>query len=103
MGLDKPFYAQHLSFLSAASTGDFWRSFVFNVLALSLILQKLPATIELALFAIIIAVARGIPLGLVVGLKPDSFIGCAIMALSIGGFSLPTFWVGLVLIMFFSA
>ena len=102
MVLDKPFYAQYLSFLGAASTGDFGRSFVFNVPALSLILQKLPATIELALFAMIIAVALGIPLGLVAGLKPDSFFGRAIMALSIVGFSLPTFWVGLVLIMFFS-
>jgi len=86
MGLDKPFYMQYLSFLGAASTGDFGRSFVFNTPALSLILQKLPATIELALFAMMI----------------DSFMGRAIMALSIVGFSLPTFWVGLVLIMFFS-
>jgi len=70
--------------------------------ALSLILQKLPATIELALFAMMIAVVVGIPLGLIAGLKPDSFVGRAIMALSIIGFSLPTFWVGLVLIMFFS-
>ena len=102
MGLDKPFYAQYLSFLGAASTGDFGRSFVFNIPALSLILQKLPATIELALFAMIIAVVLGIPLGLLAGLKPDSFVGRAIMALSIVGFSLPTFWVGLVLIMIFS-
>ncbi len=102
MGLDKPFYVQYLSFLGAASTGDFGRSFVFNIPALSLILQKLPATIELALFAMIIAVVLGIPLGLLAGLKPNSFIGRAIMALSIVGFSLPTFWVGLVLIMFFS-
>ena len=102
MGLDKPFYAQYLSFLGAASTGDFGRSFVFNIPALSLILQKLPATIELAVFAMIIAVVLGIPLGLLAGLKPDSFVGRAIMALSIVGFSLPTFWVGLVLIMIFS-
>ena len=102
MGLDKPFYAQYLAFLGTASTGDFGRSFVFNVPALSLILQKLPATIELALFAMMIAVVVGIPLGLIAGLKPDSFVGRAIMALSIIGFSLPTFWVGLVLIMFFS-
>ncbi len=102
MGLDKPFYAQYFAFLGAASTGDFGRSFVFNIPALSLILQKLPATIELALFAMIIAVVLGIPLGLLAGLKPDSFVGRTIMALSIVGFSLPTFWVGLVLIMFFS-
>ena len=102
MGLDKPFYAQYLSFLGAASTGNFGRSFVFNIPSLDLILQKLPATIELATFAMIIAVTLGIPLGLIAGLKPDSFSGRSIMALSIVGFSLPTFWVGLVLIMFFS-
>ena len=102
MGLDKPFYAQYLSFLSAASTGDFGRSFVFNIPSLDLILQKLPATIELALIAMLMAASAGIPLGLVAGMKPDSLIGRAIMALSIVGFSLPTFWVGLVLIMFFS-
>ncbi len=102
MGLDKPLYTQYLSFLGAASTGDFGRSFVFNVPALSLILQKLPATIELALMAMVMAIVIGIPLGLIAGLRPHSFIGRAIMALSIVGFSLPTFWVGLVLIMFFS-
>jgi peptide/nickel transport system permease protein len=102
MGLDKPFYTQYLNFLGTASTGDFGRSFVFNVPALSLILQKLPATIELALVAMMIAIVIGIPLGLIAGLRPNGFVGRAIMALSIVGFSLPTFWVGLVLIMFFS-
>jgi peptide/nickel transport system permease protein len=102
MGLDKPLYVQYLNFLGAAATGDFGRSFVFNIPALQLILQKLPATIELALLAMIMAIAFGIPLGLIAGLRPNSFVGRAIMALSIVGFSLPTFWVGLVLIMFFS-
>ena len=46
MGLDKPFYAQYFAFLGAASTGDFGRSFVFNIPALSLILQKLPTTFK---------------------------------------------------------
>jgi peptide/nickel transport system permease protein len=70
--------------------------------ALSLIIDKLPATIELAFVAMVIAILLGIPLGLLAGLKPDSFVGRAIMAGSILGFSLPTFWVGLVLIMVFS-
>ena len=102
MGLDKPFHVQYLNFLGNAFTGDFGRSFVFNIPALQLILQKLPATLELAVFAMILAIVIGIPLGLIAGLRPDGFIGRAIMALSIVGFSLPTFWVGLVLIMFFS-
>ncbi len=102
LGLDKPLAQQYWVFLKGAAGGDLGRSFVFNVPALGLILSKLPATIELALAAMLIAIALGIPLGLVAGLKPDSLLGRTIMAGSILGFSLPTFWVGLVLIMVFS-
>jgi peptide/nickel transport system permease protein len=102
LGLDRPLYEQYWTFLKGAASGDLGRSFVFGVPALELILSKMPATIELALFAMLIAVAIGIPLGLVAGLRPDSLVGRSIMAFSIVGFSLPTFWVGLVLIMFFA-
>jgi peptide/nickel transport system permease protein len=102
LGLDRPFWSQYLTFLGNAVSGDFGKSFVFNVPAINLILQKLPATIELAVAAMVIAIALGIPLGLIAGLWPNSFIGRSIMAGSIVGFSLPTFWVGLILIMFFS-
>jgi peptide/nickel transport system permease protein len=102
MGLDKPIHVQYFTFLKGAVTGDLGKSFVFGQPALQLILTKLPATIELALLAMIMAIVIGIPLGLLAGLRPDGFIGRAIMAGSIVGFSLPTFWVGLVLIMFFS-
>jgi peptide/nickel transport system permease protein len=102
LGLDKPLYVQFLAFLQGAITGDLGRSFVFGIPALELILTKLPATIELAVVAMVFAIALGIPLGLIAGLKPDSVIGKSIMAGSILGFSLPTFWVGLVFIMLFS-
>lgn len=102
LGLDQPLYVQYASFLKGAVTGDLGKSFVFGVPALELILSKMPATIELALAAMVMAVALGIPLGLIAGLKPDSLIGRGIMAFSIVGFSLPTFWVGLVLIMMFA-
>jgi peptide/nickel transport system permease protein len=102
LGLDKPILEQYGIFLKAAAAGDLGRSFVYNVPAIDLILAKLPATLELAFAAMLIAVPLAIPLGLIAGLKPDSFLGRAIMAGSILGFSLPTFWVGLVLIMFFS-
>lgn len=102
LGLDQPLFAQYGRFLTGALSGDLGRSFVFNIPALQLILDRLPATIELAFCAMLIAVALGIPLGLLAGLKPDSWIGRSIMAGSIIGFSLPVFWVGLVLIMFFS-
>lgn len=102
LGLDKPLYEQYLVFLKGAVTGDLGKSFVFGTPALTLILSKLPATLELAFCALFIAVCLGIPLGLYAGLKPDGVVGRSIMAGSIVGFSLPTFWVGLVLIMFFS-
>jgi peptide/nickel transport system permease protein len=102
MGLDKPVVEQFFTFLANAARGDLGRSFVFNVPAIQLVLDRLPATLELAYSAMFIAIVAGIPLGLVAGLKPHSFVGRAIMAGSILGFSLPTFWVGLVLIMVFS-
>ena len=102
LGLDKPILEQYAIFLRQAAAGDLGRSFVFNVPAIQLIFEKLPATIELALAAMVLAIAIGIPAGLVAGLYPHSVAGRAIMALSIVGFSLPTFWVGLLLIMLFS-
>ncbi|HWH39070.1 MAG TPA: ABC transporter permease [Usitatibacter sp.] len=102
LGLDQPLATQYGTFLKRAASGDLGRSFVYNVPAIRLILERLPATLELALAATFLAVLMGIPLGLYAGLKPDSPFARGIMAGSILGFSLPTFWVGLVLIMVFS-
>jgi peptide/nickel transport system permease protein len=102
LGLDRPLWEQYLLFLKHAALGDLGKSFVYNVPALPLILERMPATLELATAAMLIGVVLGIPLGLWAGLKPDAFSGKAIMAGSILGFSLPTFWVGLMLIMVFS-
>ena len=102
LGLDRPLWAQYLSFLGGVAHGDLGRSFVHSTSALGLILERMPATLELAAVAMLIAVALGIPLGLWAGLRPNSFAGRTIMTGSILGFSLPTFWVGLMLIMVFS-
>jgi len=102
LGLDKSLPEQYLSFLSGAFHGDLGRSFVHATSALRLILERMPATLELAAAAMLIAIVLGIPLGLWAGLRPTSVAGRAIMAGSILGFSLPTFWVGLMLIMVFS-
>jgi peptide/nickel transport system permease protein len=102
LGLDKPLWEQYLVFLKQALLGDLGKSFVFNVPALQLILERMPATLELAVSAMLIAIVLGIPLGLWAGLKPESVAGKTIMTGSILGFSLPTFWVGLMLIMVFS-
>ena len=102
LGLDRPLHEQYFTFLRGALSGDLGRSFVYGVPALELILFKLPATVELALVAMVLAVGIGIPLGLLAGLKPEGWVSRSIMTGSILGFSLPTFWVGLVLIMLFS-
>ena len=102
LGLDKSLPVQYLSFLSGALHGDLGRSFVHATSALGLILERMPATLELAFAAMLIAIVFGIPLGLWAGLRPNGVAGRTIMAGSILGFSLPTFWVGLMLIMVFS-
>ena len=102
LGLDQPLWAQYGRFLHGALSGDLGRSYAYSTPAIRLILERMPATMELAVVALLIAIAIGIPLGLWAGLKPDSIAGRAIMTGSILGFSLPTFWVGLMLIMLFS-
>ena len=102
LGLDKPLWVQYLSFLSGALHGDFGKSFVFSEPALQVILQRMPATLELAICALLLAIVIGVPLGLYAGLKPNSILAKAAMAGSILGFSLPTFWVGLLFIMVFA-
>ncbi|NGM22628.1 ABC transporter permease [Roseomonas stagni] len=102
LGLDLPLWQQYAIFLGKALQGDLGRSFVFNEPALTLILQRMPATLELAFAATFGAILIGLPLGLYAGLRPNSVGSKAIMAGSILGFSLPTFWVGLMLIMVFA-
>ena len=102
LGIDRPLAEQYWVFLRQAAAGDLGRSFAFNVPAIRLILERMPATLELAVTAMLIAIVLGIPLGLWAGLNPDSIAGKTIMTGSILGFSLPTFWVGLMLIMLFS-
>jgi peptide/nickel transport system permease protein len=102
LGLDKPGWVQYLLFLKNALSGDLGKSFVYGRPALEVIFERMPATLELATVAMLISILVGIPLGLYAGLQPDSKISKAIMAISIVGFSLPTFWVGLMLIMLFA-
>ncbi len=102
LGLDRPIWEQYATFLWSAVHGDLGKSFVFNEPALRLIASRMPATLELAVTAVLLSIVLGIPLGLYAGLRPQSLGGRLIMAGSIFGFSLPTFWVGLMLIMVFA-
>jgi len=102
LGLDRPIHEQYWYFLVNALKGDLGKSFIFAEPALKLILQRMPATLELAFTAMFMAIFLGIPLGVYAGLRPNSKVSKTIMAGSILGFSLPTFWVGLMFIMIFA-
>ena len=102
LGLDRPVWEQYLRFVGSALGGDFGKSFVFGQPAMKLVMERMPATLELALTATIMSVLIGVPLGLYAGLRHDSAGARAIMAGSVLGFSLPNFWVGLMLIMIFA-
>ncbi|WP_320006241.1 ABC transporter permease [Maridesulfovibrio sp.] len=102
LGLDKTLPEQYMRFLKDAIHGDLGNSFVYNEPALTLIMQRMPATMELAVTAMLMAVFLGIPLGMLAGIKSETLLGRSIMRFSILGFSLPTFWVGLMFIIIFS-
>ena len=102
LGLDKPLWHQLGAFLWRAVQGDFGRSFVYDMPVADLILSRLPATFELTVLAVVCATCLGVPLGMYAGYRPQAALSRLIMAVSIVGFSVPTFWIGLVLILVFA-
>ena len=101
-GFDRPLWEQYAAFLDRVLHGDLGRSFVFNMPVTSLIFSRLPATLELTLSAVFFATLLGVPLGIYAGYRPDGAAARVIMAASVIGFSVPTFWIGLVLILTFA-
>ena len=102
LGLDLPVWQQYLGFLSRALHGDLGTSFVHGVPAIQLIVQRIPATFELVVVAIALTCLAGIPLGLLAGLHRDRLLGRGILSGSVLGFSVPNFWLGMMLILTFS-
>jgi peptide/nickel transport system permease protein len=101
-GLDRPLWEQYLVFAGRLLSGDFGRSFIFGIPVLDLVLARLPATLELTLVATLGATLIGVPLGMYAGYRPDGAASKTIMAASVFGFSVPTFWIGIVLIFTFA-
>ncbi|MFV0385834.1 ABC transporter permease [Paracoccus sp. (in: a-proteobacteria)] len=101
-GLDQPLWRQYLTFVSGVARGDMGNSMVYNIPVTDLVFSRLPATLELVLVAVTIATCIGIPAGIYAGYRPGSAGAKAIMALSVLGFSVPTFWIGMLLIMTFA-
>lgn len=102
MGLDKPLHVQYLEFLSRLARGDLGRSLHTKRPVLESIARRLPATIELALAAMMIALVLSVPLGLIAAYKKDSAVDQGSMLFALLGISMPNFWLGPLLIIVFS-
>lgn len=102
MGLDQPLPRQYVQYMGQLLTGDLGYSKVFQQNATDQILERLPATLLLALAAMFLAVIIGVPAGVLSAIRPYSWLDYATMALAVGGVSLPGFWLGLMLIIGFS-
>ncbi len=98
-GLDRPLYIQYLKFIESAAAGEFGKSFKYSEPVTRVIKTRLPATIELALFAIIIATALAIPIGVWAGAKPNSWLDNVGTTVGLFGISMPSFWLGIMLIL----
>ena len=98
-GLDQPLYVQYLKFLKSAAAGDFGKSFKYAEPVINVIKTRLPATIELAFFAILIATLLAIPLGVWSGSRPNSWIDNVGTTFGLFGISMPSFWLAIMLIL----
>jgi peptide/nickel transport system permease protein len=102
LGLDRPLHEQYLTWLAGIAHGDFGRSMIDGSLVSVHITDRLPATLELTVTAILMGILISIPLGVTGALRRGSKIDHALTALSVGGFAIPGFWLGLMLILVFS-
>lgn len=102
MGLNDPFLVQYFRFLGRAVQGDLGVSYFFKKPALDVILEKLPATLELVLGATFIIVLVSIPAGIYAAIRPRSILSRIIMAVSVVGISIPVFLTAILLIYFFA-
>ena len=100
-GLDKPLMVQYGNYLKNAFKGDFGESFRFDEPALKVLFERFPATLKLGLLAFIISIGVGLSIGVYSAVKPDSLVDKFGRVLALAGMSLPSFWVGIMLILFF--
>ena len=98
-GLDRPLYIQYLKFLESAAAGEFGKSFKYSEPVARVIKTRLPATIELAFFAIVIATLLAIPIGVWAGARPNSWLDNLGTTFGLFGISMPSFWLGIMLIL----
>lgn len=102
LGLDRPPLEQYLTYLGQVVRLDFGPSFRFAAPAMDVVISRLPATLELALASTVIAVVIGIALGQLAGRRPDGWVDRIVSGVTILFQSMPTFWVGIILILIFA-
>src|SRR5690242_8271987 len=102
LGLDRPFYVQYAAFVNNALHGQFGLSLRQVRPVSTLIVERLPATLELSFMAALFALAAGIPMGVVTALRRNSWLSHVLLGVSLAGVSLPTFLIGILLIVLFS-
>lgn len=102
MGLDDPLYIQYFRFLAQILHGDFGESLYYKQSTLSLIMNRLPATIQLTFAGMLVAIVIGIPLGIIAATKKDSVVDSVVRIIAICGQAIPSFWLGLMMILIFS-
>jgi len=102
LGLNEPLHIQYFNYLRDLMKGDFGVSFRYNTDALTLVLERLPATLELAIVSMIIAVLISVPLGILSAIKRNSYLDLFVTGGSVLGKAMPNFWLGIMLILFFS-
>jgi peptide/nickel transport system permease protein len=102
LGLDRPVHIQYIIWVSNLVRGDLGVAFLNNQPVGPLVVEKFKRTIPLAFAALVVAVVTAIPLGIIAGIKPYSWLDNIVTAVSLFGISAPNFWVGLMLILFFA-
>jgi ABC-type dipeptide/oligopeptide/nickel transport system permease component len=102
LGLDRPFIVQYVSFLADAAQGDFGDSFRNQQPVIRLIADEFPFTLRLAIGGFIVGLLLGSTLGIIAGIRPNGWIDTACMVLALAGLSLPSFWIGMILIQVFA-
>jgi peptide/nickel transport system permease protein len=102
LGLDRPYVVQYVDFLIGITRGELGQSIKFNQPVGQLIVSRIPATLLLALTAMALAVGIGLPLGILAGSRPNGLFDVLATGASLLAISLPTFWIGLILILIFA-
>jgi peptide/nickel transport system permease protein len=102
MGFNRPLYIQFFSYMAGALQGDFGNSLHFRQPALEIILERVPATFQLATVALLMAIIIAVPLGILGGSNPGSLADTLARALGLVGQTIPNFWLALILILIFA-